>query len=164
MQDPFRLHYEPAELEIFENIECEWPLFYCYLLLDALFNDDDEQVWGTCVQIRAWKKLELKLVLQTSSCQILLALACLSIPVLVWIQLADNLPGPALAQLENLPVLDRPYSTFFKPFKFSVVSPNNITVISKKLFTAMVAQKGVPDHNDDIIIFLAIFIKCSISQ
>ena len=43
-QDPFRLHYEPAELEIFENIECEWPLFYCYLLLDALFNDDDEQV------------------------------------------------------------------------------------------------------------------------
>ena len=44
LQDPFRLHYEPAELEIFENIECEWPLFYCYLLLDALFNDDDEQV------------------------------------------------------------------------------------------------------------------------
>ncbi|XP_020618815.1 phosphorylase b kinase regulatory subunit alpha, liver isoform-like [Orbicella faveolata] len=44
LEDPFRLHYEPAELEIFENIECEWPLFYCYLLLDALFNDDDEQV------------------------------------------------------------------------------------------------------------------------
>lgn len=49
MQDPFRLHYEPAELEIFENIECEWPLFYCYLLLDALFNDDDEQVWVTFI-------------------------------------------------------------------------------------------------------------------
>ncbi|KAJ7372040.1 Phosphorylase b kinase regulatory subunit alpha [Desmophyllum pertusum] len=44
LEDPFRLHYEPAELEIFENIECEWPLFYCYLLLDALFNGDDEQV------------------------------------------------------------------------------------------------------------------------
>ncbi|XP_078369919.1 phosphorylase b kinase regulatory subunit alpha, liver isoform-like isoform X2 [Oculina patagonica] len=44
LEDPFRLHYEPAELEIFENIECEWPLFYCYLLLDALFNNDDEQV------------------------------------------------------------------------------------------------------------------------
>lgn len=43
-QDPFRLHYEPAELEIFENIECEWPLFFCYLLLDGLFNDNEEQV------------------------------------------------------------------------------------------------------------------------
>lgn len=44
LEDPFRLHYEPAELEIFENIECEWPLFFCYLLLDGLFSGDDEQV------------------------------------------------------------------------------------------------------------------------
>lgn len=44
LEDPFRLHYEPAELEIFENIECEWPLFFCYLLLDGLFNDNEEQV------------------------------------------------------------------------------------------------------------------------
>ena len=49
LQDPFRLHYEPAELEIFENIECEWPLFFCYLLLDALFNDDDEQVCASFI-------------------------------------------------------------------------------------------------------------------
>ena len=51
LQDPYRLHYEPAELEIFENIECEWPLFYCYLLLDGLFNCDEDQVtiwWYTC--------------------------------------------------------------------------------------------------------------------
>lgn len=44
LEDPNRLHYEPAELEIFENIECEWPLFFCYLLLDGLFSGDDEQV------------------------------------------------------------------------------------------------------------------------
>ncbi|XP_073254168.1 phosphorylase b kinase regulatory subunit alpha, skeletal muscle isoform-like isoform X1 [Porites lutea] len=44
LEDPYRLHYEPAELEIFENIECEWPLFFCYLLLDGLFNCDEEQV------------------------------------------------------------------------------------------------------------------------
>lgn len=44
LEDPFRLHYEPAELEIFENIECEWPLFFCYLLLDGVFHDDEEQV------------------------------------------------------------------------------------------------------------------------
>lgn len=31
-----------AELQKFENIECEWPVFLCYFLLDALFNEDDE--------------------------------------------------------------------------------------------------------------------------
>lgn len=25
---------------MFENIECEWPLFYCYLVLDYLFRGD----------------------------------------------------------------------------------------------------------------------------
>lgn len=27
---------------MFENIECEWPMFYCYLILDALFTADRE--------------------------------------------------------------------------------------------------------------------------
>ncbi|PAA64675.1 hypothetical protein BOX15_Mlig016019g1, partial [Macrostomum lignano] len=39
-EDASRLHYEPWELKQFENIECEWPLFFCYLLLDAYFRDD----------------------------------------------------------------------------------------------------------------------------
>lgn len=40
-EDPSRLYYEPWELKIFEGIECEWPLFYCYLILDACFQGDD---------------------------------------------------------------------------------------------------------------------------
>eukprot|EP00124_Ichthyophonus_hoferi_P001166 Ihof_evm7s55 gene=Ihof_evmTU7s55 len=39
-----RLHYEPAELQRFDNIECEWPLFYCFLILDGIFRGDQEQV------------------------------------------------------------------------------------------------------------------------
>ncbi|MDX2215878.1 MAG: glycoside hydrolase family 15 protein [Oculatellaceae cyanobacterium bins.114] len=38
-----RLHYEPWELKQFEHIECEWPLFFTYLLLDALFRGDRDQ-------------------------------------------------------------------------------------------------------------------------
>lgn len=38
------MHYEPWELKIFENIECQWPLFWCYLVLDGIFYNDEEQV------------------------------------------------------------------------------------------------------------------------
>lgn len=44
LEDHSRLHYEPWELKQFENIECEWPLFFTYLLLDALYRHDDEAV------------------------------------------------------------------------------------------------------------------------
>ncbi|KAL3267411.1 hypothetical protein HHI36_011540 [Cryptolaemus montrouzieri] len=37
-EDPRRLYYEPWELRMFENIECEWPLFFCYLVLDHCFQ------------------------------------------------------------------------------------------------------------------------------
>ncbi|MEB3212893.1 MAG: glycoside hydrolase family 15 protein [Leptolyngbyaceae bacterium] len=43
IEDITRLHYEPWELKKFEHIECEWPLFFTYLLLDALFAGDDER-------------------------------------------------------------------------------------------------------------------------
>uniref|UniRef100_A0A672FZQ0 Phosphorylase b kinase regulatory subunit n=1 Tax=Salarias fasciatus TaxID=181472 RepID=A0A672FZQ0_SALFA len=39
-EDPSRLHYDPAELKLFENIECEWPVFWTYLILDGLFTED----------------------------------------------------------------------------------------------------------------------------
>ena len=38
LEDPHRLHYEPHELKQFTSIECEWPLFFCYLLLNQLFS------------------------------------------------------------------------------------------------------------------------------
>ncbi|WP_150046252.1 glycoside hydrolase family 15 protein [Methylomonas rhizoryzae] len=40
LEDHKRLHYEPNELKQFADIECEWPLFFCYLLLNGLFNGD----------------------------------------------------------------------------------------------------------------------------
>ncbi|HEY9642057.1 MAG TPA: glycoside hydrolase family 15 protein [Coleofasciculaceae cyanobacterium] len=40
IEDVHRLHYEPWELKQFEHIECEWPLFFTYLMLDALFRGD----------------------------------------------------------------------------------------------------------------------------
>ncbi|CAF94482.1 unnamed protein product [Tetraodon nigroviridis] len=43
-RDPNRLYYESAELKLFENIECEWPLFWTYLILDGIFSNSLEQV------------------------------------------------------------------------------------------------------------------------
>ncbi|MEA3433187.1 MAG: glycoside hydrolase family 15 protein [Campylobacterota bacterium] len=44
IEDDSRLHYEPSELREFEHIESEWPLFFTYLLLDALMRDDAEAI------------------------------------------------------------------------------------------------------------------------
>lgn len=44
MEDEHRLHYESEELKNFENIESEWPLFFTYLMLDAVFRGDREEV------------------------------------------------------------------------------------------------------------------------
>jgi phosphorylase kinase alpha/beta subunit len=46
IEDPHRLHYEPEELRQFEHIECEWPLFFTYLLLYHLFRGGEEQARG----------------------------------------------------------------------------------------------------------------------
>ncbi|WP_111977925.1 glycoside hydrolase family 15 protein [Algibacillus agarilyticus] len=42
-EDHTRIHYNHSELASFENIECEWPLFYTYLYIQALFDDDKDQ-------------------------------------------------------------------------------------------------------------------------
>ena len=44
IEDDSRLHYEPAELRAFEHIESEWPLFFTYLLLDALLREDADSI------------------------------------------------------------------------------------------------------------------------
>eukprot|EP00731_Ephydatia_muelleri_P030533 Em0022g47a len=43
-EDPHRLHYEYYELKVFENIECEWPLFVIYLVINAVFDGNLEEV------------------------------------------------------------------------------------------------------------------------
>jgi phosphorylase kinase alpha/beta subunit len=44
LEDSSRLYYEPEELQAFEHIESEWPLFFTYLVLDGLFRGDTTQV------------------------------------------------------------------------------------------------------------------------
>ncbi|MGC1392703.1 MAG: glycoside hydrolase family 15 protein [Coleofasciculaceae cyanobacterium] len=44
LEDNTRLYYEPWELQKFEHIECEWPLFFTYLVLDGLFRGNSQQV------------------------------------------------------------------------------------------------------------------------
>lgn len=43
-EDPNRLHYDPFELRMFERIESEWPLFFCYLILDYCFQGNLDAV------------------------------------------------------------------------------------------------------------------------
>jgi len=40
VEDHSRIHYEHSELANFEDIESEWPLFYTYLYIQALFDND----------------------------------------------------------------------------------------------------------------------------
>lgn len=40
IEDHNRMYYEHAELAGFDNIESEWPLFYTYLYIQALFDND----------------------------------------------------------------------------------------------------------------------------
>ncbi|ORX93773.1 phosphorylase kinase alphabeta [Basidiobolus meristosporus CBS 931.73] len=44
LEDTSRGYYNAQELAVFEHVECEWPLFFTYLILDGLFSGDDELV------------------------------------------------------------------------------------------------------------------------
>ncbi|CAD5220381.1 unnamed protein product [Bursaphelenchus xylophilus] len=44
LEDRSRLYYNNDELQKFENVECEWPVFLCYLLLDGLFRRDKDDI------------------------------------------------------------------------------------------------------------------------
>ncbi|TNN09763.1 putative phosphorylase b kinase regulatory subunit alpha [Schistosoma japonicum] len=39
-EDASRLYYEPWELRLFDGIECEWPMFFAWLVIDACFRED----------------------------------------------------------------------------------------------------------------------------
>ncbi len=41
IEDPNRLYYEHSELANFEHVESEWPLFFCYLYINALFRKNE---------------------------------------------------------------------------------------------------------------------------
>lgn len=46
LEDSHRLYYEPHELKQFKDIECEWPLFFTYLLLNNLFRGDSVKAFN----------------------------------------------------------------------------------------------------------------------
>jgi len=58
LEDEARLYYEQAELKQFEHIECEWPLFFTYLYVEALLSDQRD------VALAYRKKLDAVLVEQ----------------------------------------------------------------------------------------------------
>lgn len=64
IEDSNRLHYEPQELQQFEHIECEWPLFFAYLYLYHLFCGDRaiarqyaQKIENVLVERDGWKLL-----------------------------------------------------------------------------------------------------------
>ncbi|XP_074617313.1 phosphorylase b kinase regulatory subunit beta-like isoform X2 [Acropora palmata] len=42
LEDRHRRYYENRELQVFDGIECEWPFFFTYLALDALFKNEKD--------------------------------------------------------------------------------------------------------------------------
>ena len=43
IEDKNRLHYDPFELEQFDQIECHWPLFLCFQLINKVFQQYAER-------------------------------------------------------------------------------------------------------------------------
>uniref|UniRef100_A0A1Y1M5A6 Phosphorylase b kinase regulatory subunit n=1 Tax=Photinus pyralis TaxID=7054 RepID=A0A1Y1M5A6_PHOPY len=44
IEDPNRRYYKVGEIKNFENIECEWPLFYIFMIIDGVFKSLPEQI------------------------------------------------------------------------------------------------------------------------
>jgi len=44
LEDQNRKHYRPAEIKNFDSVESEWPMFFCYLLIDSVYRGDLEKV------------------------------------------------------------------------------------------------------------------------
>ncbi|XP_069757772.1 phosphorylase b kinase regulatory subunit beta isoform X3 [Narcine bancroftii] len=44
LEDQSRRYYKPAEIKLFDGIECEFPLFYIYLIIDGVFRGKPGQV------------------------------------------------------------------------------------------------------------------------
>uniref|UniRef100_A0A8C5SXE0 Phosphorylase b kinase regulatory subunit n=1 Tax=Laticauda laticaudata TaxID=8630 RepID=A0A8C5SXE0_LATLA len=44
LEDKNRQYYKPAEIKLFDGIECEFPLFFIFMMIDGLFRGHPEQV------------------------------------------------------------------------------------------------------------------------
>ncbi|XP_077787644.1 phosphorylase b kinase regulatory subunit beta isoform X8 [Podarcis muralis] len=44
LEDKNRHYYKPAEIKLFDGIECEFPLFFIFMMIDGVFKGNTEQV------------------------------------------------------------------------------------------------------------------------
>lgn len=44
MEDKHRQYYNPAEIKLFNGFECEWPIFFIYMIIDGVFHEDWDMV------------------------------------------------------------------------------------------------------------------------
>ncbi|XP_036200953.1 phosphorylase b kinase regulatory subunit beta isoform X2 [Myotis myotis] len=44
LEDPHRRYYKPAEIKLFDGIECEFPIFFLYMIIDGVFRGHAAQV------------------------------------------------------------------------------------------------------------------------
>ncbi|XP_059855123.1 phosphorylase b kinase regulatory subunit beta isoform X3 [Delphinus delphis] len=44
LEDPKRRYYRPAEIKLFDGIECEFPIFFLYMMIDGVFRGNPKQV------------------------------------------------------------------------------------------------------------------------
>lgn len=82
-EDNARLYYERWELRMFENIECEWPLFYSYLILFHLFQGDKVAVSQYAQKLEASLSIFILYNKQTHKHCFCLSRKCWSAPMTV---------------------------------------------------------------------------------
>ncbi|XP_031424593.1 phosphorylase b kinase regulatory subunit beta, partial [Clupea harengus] len=56
-EDKNRLHYKPAEIKDFDGIECEFPIFFIYMVIDGVFR-------GNSAQVKEYQELLEKVMFQ----------------------------------------------------------------------------------------------------
>uniref|UniRef100_A0A6I8NLB0 Phosphorylase b kinase regulatory subunit n=1 Tax=Ornithorhynchus anatinus TaxID=9258 RepID=A0A6I8NLB0_ORNAN len=44
LEDQNRRYYKPAEIKLFDGIECEFPIFFLYMMIDGVFKGNPKQV------------------------------------------------------------------------------------------------------------------------
>jgi len=63
LEDPTRLHYEPYELKVFRNLECEWPLFFAFQIINHIYAGErvspilieiTPEIQVYCVFVKSW--------------------------------------------------------------------------------------------------------------
>ncbi|XP_062548739.1 probable phosphorylase b kinase regulatory subunit beta isoform X5 [Armigeres subalbatus] len=52
LEDKTRRYYTKGEIKDFENFECEWPIFYTYMIIDGVFKNNLEQIEEYQMELR----------------------------------------------------------------------------------------------------------------